>query len=157
MKKETQGSRPKSIFGLNFLRASTCGINTTGEAAHCAGNTEQSHSIEKYQTGGRMDVWIKGRTMVAIYDVKLDTVEAITGKQQFDVGWRVKESGSGREWSEGWVHTTVGALERCAVRQRYVSASGRDRSKRAKDNRRGSSHAVAASWGTAVTYGLELI
>ena len=41
-----------------------------------------------------MDVLIKGRTMVAIYDVKLDTytVKAITGKQQSDVGWRVKES-----------------------------------------------------------------
>ena len=92
-----------------------------------------------------MDVWINGRTMVAIYDVKLGTAEAITGKQQSDVGWRVKESGSGREWSEGWVHTTVGALERCAVRRRCVS--GRDRSKRAKDNRGRRSLAVAESWG----------
>ena len=88
--------------------------------------------------------------MVAIYNVKLDTAEAIMGKQQFDVGWRIKESGSRREWSEGWVHMAVGALERCAVRQRCVS--DRDRSKRAKDNWGQSSLAVAASWG----YGGEI-
>ena len=38
-----------------------------------------------------MDVWVKGKTMVATYDVKLDTAEAIRS----GVGWRVKESGSG--------------------------------------------------------------
>ena len=88
MKKEKRGSGPKSIFGLTFLRASTCGINTTGE--YCAGNTEQSHFIPNRRAHGCLG---KRENYGSYLRCETRYCGGDTGKKK--VRWRVKESGSG--------------------------------------------------------------
>lgn len=44
-----------------------------------------------------MDVWVKERTLITIYDVKLGTAEAIIGGTTIRCWMKGKGSGSGRE------------------------------------------------------------